>query len=185
MKKYTIWRYSKVNSVQEAYAKCFAVHILKIEILQITWNKRNKQHQTLSFQFLTNRFNILMFFVLFFHVVCKISNSNLWTAKHLAHASCTELTLLWHYDSFPDFTPSSDANWCLTDSQLWEIQAKTWVFTLSVYFEKGGKIWISKLQLELNWTKLEIGLNLKLELIYEIEFAFKLEIFEVFFKKYD
>ena len=27
---------SKVNSVQEACAKCFAVHILKFEILQIT-----------------------------------------------------------------------------------------------------------------------------------------------------
>ena len=26
----------KVNSVQEALAKCFAVHILKFEILQIT-----------------------------------------------------------------------------------------------------------------------------------------------------
>ena len=28
--------YGKVNSVQEACAKCFAVHILKFEILQIT-----------------------------------------------------------------------------------------------------------------------------------------------------
>ena len=27
----------KVNSVQEACAKCFAVHMLKFEILQITW----------------------------------------------------------------------------------------------------------------------------------------------------
>ena len=30
----------------------------------------------------------------FFHVICKISNSNMWTAKHLAQASCTELTLM-------------------------------------------------------------------------------------------
>ena len=29
----------------------------------------------------------------FFHVICKISNFNIWTAKHLAQASCTELTL--------------------------------------------------------------------------------------------
>ena len=29
----------------------------------------------------------------FFHVVCKISNFDMWTAKHLAQASCTELTL--------------------------------------------------------------------------------------------
>ena len=28
-----------------------------------------------------------------FHVICKISNFNMWTAKHLAQASCPELTL--------------------------------------------------------------------------------------------
>ena len=56
----------KVNSVQEACAKCFAVHILKFEILQITWKKWNKEHQTLSFQFFINKSSILMFFVLFF-----------------------------------------------------------------------------------------------------------------------
>ena len=58
--------------------------------------KWNKKHQTLSFQFFTNTFSILMFFVLFFHVVCKVSNFNKWTAKHLAQASCTELTLSWN-----------------------------------------------------------------------------------------
>ena len=31
---------------------------------------------------------------MFFHVTCKISNFNMWTTKHLAQASCTELTLL-------------------------------------------------------------------------------------------
>ena len=35
-----------------------------------------------------------MVFVLFFHVVCKISNFNIGTAKQLAQASCTELALL-------------------------------------------------------------------------------------------
>ena len=29
----------------------------------------------------------------FFHLICNISNFNMWTAKHLAQASCTELTL--------------------------------------------------------------------------------------------
>ena len=63
------------------------------------WNLANhlkemkQKHQTLSFQFFINKSNILMFFVLFFHVVCKISNFYMWTAKHLAQASCTELTL--------------------------------------------------------------------------------------------
>ena len=34
---------SKVNSMQEACAKCFAVHILKFEILQITWKKMKQR----------------------------------------------------------------------------------------------------------------------------------------------
>ena len=72
-------RYFKVNSVQEACAKCFAVHMLKFEILQFTWKKLNKEHQTLSFQVFIDRFSILMLFVLFFYVVCKISNFNMWT----------------------------------------------------------------------------------------------------------
>ena len=38
--------------------------------------KWNKEHQTFSFQFFINTFSILMFFVLFFHVVCKISISS-------------------------------------------------------------------------------------------------------------
>ena len=54
-----------VNSVQEACAKCFAVHILKFEILQITRKKSNKKHQTLTFQFFINIFSLLMFFVRF------------------------------------------------------------------------------------------------------------------------
>ena len=83
--------------VDSACAKCFAVRILKFEILQITWKKWNKEHQTLSFQFFTNIFSILMFLVLFFHVVFRISNFDKWTAKHFAKASCTELTLLFGY----------------------------------------------------------------------------------------
>ena len=41
----------KVISVQEACAKCFSVHVSKFEILQISWNKWNKEHQALSFSF--------------------------------------------------------------------------------------------------------------------------------------
>ena len=70
--------YCKVDSVQEACAKCFAVHILKFEIWQITWKKWNTEYQTLLFQFFTNRFSILLLFVLFFRMVCKISNFNKW-----------------------------------------------------------------------------------------------------------
>ena len=46
-------------------------------------------HQTLSFQFFTTIFSILIFFVLFLHVVFKISNFE----KHLVKPFCTELTL--------------------------------------------------------------------------------------------
>ena len=64
----------KVNSVHKASTNCFAVRILKFEILPIPWKKWNKEHQTPSFQFFTITFSILNFFGLFFHVVCKISN---------------------------------------------------------------------------------------------------------------
>ena len=77
----------KVNSVQEACAKCFLVHILKFEILQITWKKLNTEHKTLSFQFFTKRFSIFAlwhFLFCFFHLVCRTSNFNMWTAKNLA-----------------------------------------------------------------------------------------------------
>ena len=53
----------------------------------------NKNIRLLFFSFFINRSNILMLFVLFFHVVCKISNFNMWTTKHLVQVSCTELTL--------------------------------------------------------------------------------------------
>ena len=34
----------------------------------------------------------------FFHVIYKISNSNIWSEKYFAQASCTESTLLLSYD---------------------------------------------------------------------------------------
>ena len=86
--------HGKINSVQEACAKCFAVHMLKFEIfLQVTWKIWNKEHRTLIFLFFIYTSSILMHFVLFFHVVFKISNFDMWNAKHLAQVSCTELNL--------------------------------------------------------------------------------------------
>ena len=69
-------------------------HIKIWNLAIITWKEWNKVHQTHSFQFFINKSSILMFFVLFLHVVCSISNLNMWTTKHLAQASCTELTLI-------------------------------------------------------------------------------------------
>ena len=47
------------------------------KISQMTHKKWNKEHQTLSFQFFKS--SILMCFVLFFRVICKIMNCNMWT----------------------------------------------------------------------------------------------------------
>ena len=44
-------RNCKVNSVQEACAKCFGVHILRFEILQITLENGTKNIGLLVFSF--------------------------------------------------------------------------------------------------------------------------------------
>ena len=41
----------KVNSAQEAWAKCFWVHVLKFEILKITWKNDAKNFRPLVFSF--------------------------------------------------------------------------------------------------------------------------------------
>ena len=84
----------KVNSVQEACAKWFAVHILKFEILQTKWKYKTKSIKML-FRFIDEKLKTksLVFFVSIFSVICKISNFNMWTAKHLAQGSCTDVTL--------------------------------------------------------------------------------------------
>ena len=43
----------KVNSVKEACAKCFVVHILKFETLQITWKNQTKNIRPLVLSFST------------------------------------------------------------------------------------------------------------------------------------
>jgi hypothetical protein len=40
------------------------------------------------------KLRVWCFWFHFFHVICKTSYFNMWTAKHLVQASCTELTLL-------------------------------------------------------------------------------------------
>jgi hypothetical protein len=72
----------KVSSVQEACAKCFAVHILKFEILKITW-----KNQILVFSFSPTDCE---FWCVLFGLIMWFANK--WTAKHLVKAS-SELTL--------------------------------------------------------------------------------------------
>ena len=94
---------AKVNSLQEACAKFFAVHILKFEILQTTWKnkKQNKKHQNKDLLLKNWKLRVWCSLFHFSRVICKISKFNMWTGKHLAQASCTELTLNhteWHVD---------------------------------------------------------------------------------------
>ena len=58
----------KVNSVQEAGAKCSEVHILKFEILQIKNKKQKKPHQTLNLQF------FFMWFARFPIFMCELQS---------------------------------------------------------------------------------------------------------------
>ena len=62
----------KLNSVQEACAKCFAVHLLKFEILQMTWKKMKEKTLVYSFS------SIDLIFWWFFYVV---SNFNMYVNR--------------------------------------------------------------------------------------------------------
>ena len=106
----------KVKSVQEACAKCFAVHILKFEILQITWRKWNKEHQTLSFQFFINKSSILMLFVLFF----------MWFARF--HILICEPQSIWAnflYWVAPTWSGSLTQSIYLAYHQSWQLMIRT------------------------------------------------------------
>ena len=67
--------------------------LIKIWNLENDMKEQNKKHQNAKYIGKKLKTKGLMFFVSFFHVICKIS-FNMWIAKHLAQASCTELTLL-------------------------------------------------------------------------------------------
>ena len=85
---------------------------------------------------------------------------SLRTFKKYLVIECIFLSQGQHYDSFPDFTPSSDANWSLTDSQQRNSSQD-----LGVYFERAGKFEFQNLvnknilrtSLDLNFSKLRIS----------------------------
>jgi len=86
-----------INSVQEACAKSCKPHE--------DWNKRKKPQNNIFIDQKNWKLRVWCYFFHFFHVICKISNFNMWTAKHLAQVSCTELTLTQKKKHFT-FQPS-------------------------------------------------------------------------------
>ena len=84
----------KVKSVQEAYAKYFAVHILEFEILQITWNNEAKNIRLLVFSFSSINLKLWCFLFCFFMwfagfqiLICELQS--IWRKL---------LVLSWLYD---------------------------------------------------------------------------------------
>ena len=73
----------KVNSAQEVYTKFFAVHILKFEILHITWKNgtKNISFSSINLAFWYFLFYFFIWFARFQVLICE------------TQASCTELTL--------------------------------------------------------------------------------------------
>ena len=71
----------KVNSVQEACAKCFAVHILKFEILQIIWKNKTKNIKMLiiwvknwKLRVLCSLFHFFIWFARFQILICEVQS---------------------------------------------------------------------------------------------------------------
>ena len=84
---------SKVNSVQEACTKCFAVHILKFEILQTTWINETKDIKMLNLlvknwklSVCCSLFHFFMWFARFNILICE--PQSIW---------CKLLVLSWLY----------------------------------------------------------------------------------------
>ena len=61
--------------------------------MQTTCKNRTKHIKILDLLMKNWKLRVWCSLFYFFHVICKISNFNMWTPKHLAQASCTELTL--------------------------------------------------------------------------------------------
>ena len=82
-----------VNSVQEACAKCLVLHILKFAILQTTWKNKTTKHQNAKSIGEKLKTKSPMFFALVCSCDLQDLYFNMWSAKHLVQASCTDLTL--------------------------------------------------------------------------------------------
>ena len=86
----------KVSSVQEACAKCFAVHLLKFEILQITWKNKTKNIRLLVFSFSSIN---LVFWCFCFVFSCGLQYFKFWYLNRKAIGAsffyCVDFTSKW------------------------------------------------------------------------------------------
>ena len=70
---------------------------IKVWNLANPMKKQNKKHQNATYvDLLVKNWKLRVWcsFFHFIHLICEISNFDMWTAKHLAQASFTELTLI-------------------------------------------------------------------------------------------
>ena len=107
----------------EIFAGVFEVHLLKFEILQITWKNKIKNIKMPSL--LMKNWKLRVWYSLFhiFHVIGKISNLNMWTAKHLywfdfnhfwnSRAEIRQFVLFWFFGKLKIPKSHSEINWPL------------------------------------------------------------------------
>ena len=118
-----------------------------------------KNIRLLNFQFFINRISILMFFLSIFHVVCKISSFDMWTAKHLVQTFCIEVNLPVNFQNglpyFREFFCELDFMYsiynfhCYFHSNLFENKKSNLInywFTLYVVRSSTYLIWFSKIE---------------------------------------
>ena len=72
---------------------------IKVWNLATTWKNKTKNIKMRQMLVKNSKLRVWCSLFNFFHVICKISNFNMWTAKHLSKSSCTELTLCYLKDA--------------------------------------------------------------------------------------
>ena len=106
------------------------ISLIKIWNLANHMRKQNKKHlntRSMAEKLKTKRVWCSLFH--FSHVIWKISNYNMWTAKHLAQASCTELSLKAVEISLICGPLSKISSMYLAVTIRWQLFFPNWKFT--------------------------------------------------------
>ena len=92
-----------------------------------------------------------MYFVLFFDVACKISKFNMWTAKHLAQASWTELTLPWKDLQWSSWSKVILLHFFDTWAQFPSSKLHKYPNIFKIISSGNGKVWKLTIQCNMVW----------------------------------